>query len=464
MSKIFTISEGLQNLGAIRTGGQGSVYKGKRMAPVYSAVKLIPTPICNEDESDKNYRNFLNEVTKLQQVNLRPSPNVVKILSWGITESGSFPYIEMEYIDGPELNELLLPPNQKVFTVKELLKVAEQLASALAHCHHVGVKHGDVKSNNVKYNIQTANYVLLDFGLAIMSEEQRRTSIRHAGAVEFMAPEQQEGKMLFQTDIYSYGIILFELLAGQVPFPLQGNGDTGRHAVMIEHLEKEIPNPLALRKANLENGVSSDVLLQEMQVPFWLLKLIERCLLKNPDERYANGMELYRAVTNGLLSVSADLNSPQNQLPHESLNNGVLNEEERKTNQKLEKELAALRPLAAKAGIRYNESTGDYQPGDYTYLPKKAFFGLVAACALLVAFLSYSLVATKDPVAGATPVSTYESPFEIANKQYRQRLAKAREDSISGAKFRSSIQAKAAEKSAKQKAKQKKRKKFLGIF
>lgn len=460
MSKIFTIAEGLQNLGALKTGGQGSVYKGMRMGPVYSAIKLIPTPIYVEDDSDKNYRNFLNEVTKLQQVNIHPSPNVVKILSSGITDSGSFPYIEMEYIEGPDLCELLLPPHQKVFTIKELLKVAEQLAAALAHCHQVDVKHGDIKSNNVKYNVQTANYVLLDFGLAIMSEEQRRTSIRHAGAIEFMAPEQHEGKMLLQTDVYSYGIILYELLAGQVPFPLEGNGETGRNTVMVGHLEKEIPDPMVLRKHHLENAVQNDVLIHEMQVPHWLLKVIECCLQKNPADRYANGMELHKAVTNGLLSAPQNLSSAENTLPKESLYDAALTTAVKEKNDKLEKELAILKPLALKAGIKYNEVTGGYHQGNYIHAPRRTFVGWAAACILLIAFLSYSLGTTNDNVVISPLTTTYESPFEIANKQFQRNLIKAKEDSIRTAKMQSSIQ----EKARKQNGKQKKKKKFLGIF
>ena len=462
MSKIFTITEGLQNLGALKTGGQGSVYKGMRMGPVYSAIKLIPTPICVEDERDKNYRNFLNEVNKLQQVNAHPSPNVVKILSSGITDSGSFPYIEMEYIEGPELSELLLPPHQKVFTVKELLKVAEQLAAALAHCHQVGVKHGDIKSNNVKYNMQTANYVLLDFGLAIMSEEQRRTSIRHAGAVEFMAPEQHEGKMLLQTDIYSYGIILYELLAGQVPFPLEGGGDTARNTVMIAHLEKEIPNAMSLRKSNLENTFQDDILHAEMQVPHWLIELIGRCLQKNPDERYANGMELQKAVTTGILSVPQDIRHRESTIPNEALHYAGLYGETQKKNEKLEKELATLKPLAFKAGIKYNSSTGEYHQENYIHAPRKAFLGYAAACTLVVAFVVYSLTKTENNNITASPTTPYRSPFEIANQQYRQALQTAREDSIRKAKMQWAQQVKATEKARKQNGK--KKKKFLGIF
>ncbi len=296
MSKIFTITEGLENMGALRTGGQGSVYKGRRIGPIISAVKLLPTPIQSESTEDKNYRNFLNEVEKLKKVNEIPNPNVVKILHYGITESGSFPFIEMEFIEGPDLEELLKPPHDKLFTIKEVIKLADQLACALSHCHQVGVKHGDIKSNNVKFNIHSGNYVLLDFGLSVMSDEQRRSSMRHAGAIEFMAPEQNEGQMLFQTDIYSYGVILYELLAGQVPFPLKDNGETARNTVMLSHMEAPIPDLLELRRQNIPKTWPENQQEREMQVPGWLLQLISKCLEKAPEDRYTDGTALHEAI------------------------------------------------------------------------------------------------------------------------------------------------------------------------
>jgi serine/threonine protein kinase len=299
VSKIFTITEGLENMGALRTGGQGSVYKGRRMGPIITAVKVLPTPIHAEDAGDRNFRNFQNEVGKLKIVNANPNPNVVKILSSGLTESGSLPYIEMEYIEGPDLEELLKPPHDPVFTIKETLKLADHLANALAHCHLAGVKHGDVKSNNVKYNLNTGNYMLLDFGLAILSEEERRTSIRHAGAIEFMAPEQNTGAMYFQTDIYSFGIILYELLAGQVPFQLHDSGETDRNAVMVAHMESNPPDLVELRSKNLPTTWPADKKEAEMHVPQWLLQVIATCLEKDPQKRYANGMALQEALFRG---------------------------------------------------------------------------------------------------------------------------------------------------------------------
>ncbi|GAA4325621.1 protein kinase domain-containing protein [Flaviaesturariibacter amylovorans] len=293
MGKVFTITAGLENMGALKTGGQGSVYKGRRTGEIITAVKLLPTPIHSESPEDKHYAAFLSEVTKLKKVNEQPNPNVVRILSSGLTESGSFPYIEMEFVEGPDLEELLRPPHGPVFTVKEAVRLADQLSNALAHCHRVGVKHGDLKSNNVKYNVHTGNYVLLDFGLAIMSDEQRRTSLRHAGAIEFMAPEQNEGRILFPTDVYSFGVILFELLAGQVPFPLKDRGETMRTQVMLAHMETPPPDLMELRRAALPADWPEEKKQRELQVPQWLIDTVYICLQKDPERRFKDGVMLH---------------------------------------------------------------------------------------------------------------------------------------------------------------------------
>ncbi len=296
MAKVFTITAGLENMGALKTGGQGSVYKGRRMGEIITAIKLLPTPIYSESEDDKNFISFQNEVRKLKKVNEEPNPNVVKILSYGIADSGNFPFIEMEFIEGPDLEDLLKPPNPPVFPIKEVMKVADQLSHALAHCHKVDIRHGDIKSNNVKFNTRTGNYILLDFGLSVMSDEERRTSFRRAGAIEFMAPEQNEGQMLFQTDVYSFGVVMFELLAGTVPFPLRDRGETARNVVMLSHMEKPPPDVLMLRQQALPPFWDTVKKQQEMQVPDWLVKMIYKCLEKKPENRFADGMELHEYI------------------------------------------------------------------------------------------------------------------------------------------------------------------------
>ena len=335
MAKVFTITAGVENMGALKTGGQGSVYKGKRIGEIITAIKILPTPIYSESGDDKNFVSFQNEVEKLKKVNEDANANVVSILSAGITDSGNFPFIEMEYIDGPDLAELLKPPHDIIFTIHEALKVAEHLSNAIAHCHKADVKHGDIKSNNVKYNVRTGNYVLLDFGLSVMSDEQRRTSLRQAGAIEFMAPEQSEGQLFFETEIYSFGVILFELLSGTVPFTLRDNGESARNTVMVAHLETLPPNLLLLRQNNLPKHWSTDKRKNEMQLPEWLLSMVYKCLEKDPKNRFLNGMQLHEYIVRNSILAAGNLTWGADRITKLELENEDLLKEKKELLQKI---------------------------------------------------------------------------------------------------------------------------------
>ena len=381
MSKVFTITEGLENMGALKTGGQGSVYKARRTGKYVTAVKLLPTPIYSETQHDKHFTDFQNEVQKLKKVNEKPNPNVVKILSSGITESGAFPFIEMEFIEGPDLEELLKQPHDPIFTIREVIKVAEHLSNALAHCHSVDVKHGDIKSNNVKFNIHTGNYVLLDFGLAIMSDEQRRTSLRHAGAIEFMAPEQNEGKMFFQTDIYSFGIVLYELLAGTVPFPLKDKGETARNLVRMAHMESPPPDLHLLRLENMPESWSDEKREHEKMIPKWLLSLIYKCVEKNPQRRFADGVELreYLNLNSSLANRQTELNDDQIRL--------IQNQ-----NQRLQEEKEQLQELV----LKYQQIAATLRQPGRNLLPGILIIMIVIA-AVIAAFVYFPFKKSEPP-------------------------------------------------------------------
>jgi serine/threonine protein kinase len=396
MAKLFTITEGLENIGTLRTGGQGSVYKGRRIGEIISAVKILPTPIHAEDENDKNFKDFQNEVSKLKRVNQEPNPNVVKILSSGITESGSLPFIEMEYIEGHDLEDLLKAPNDPVFTIREVIKVANQLSCALAHCHKVSVKHGDIKSNNVKFNIHSGNYMLLDFGLAVMSDEQRRTSLRHAGAIEFMAPEQNAGEMLLETDVYSFGIVLFEIVAGVVPFPLQDNRETSRNAVMIGHMEEPAPPILEIRRSKLPTDWTDTKKEMEMLVPEWLLSIIAKCLEKLPENRFHDGVELHEAIMANITSPTEHFGADSSKLSllqreNDQLKNTLLQYQQAPVNNGMATgaALASMPDSTAKTGAgsligSLNSSTFGRQ--------KPLTKGVIVFLAFLAVFAGYSMV------------------------------------------------------------------------
>jgi len=440
MGKVFTITQGLENMGALRNGGQGSVYKARRIGEILVAVKLLPTPIHAENEDDKNFKSFMNEVEKLKKVNENPTPHVVKIYSSGITESGSLPFIEMEFIEGPDLGELLNAPHDPVFTIPEVIKVADQLANALSHCHKVGVNHGDIKSNNVKFNIHTGNYVLLDFGLAIMTDEQRRDSLRNAGAVEFMAPEQNEGTILPQSDVYSYGIILYELLTGTVPFPLTANAQTARNSVMIAHLETPVPDLLQLREQNVPQSWPDNKKALEMQVPQWLLNIINRCLQKNPADRFANGTELYEAILsqNSALAIK---NSTEEALvlqnEKESLQTLLTREREKAT--RYEQELARakqeltlkdseLTALKSKPDPVFNteEPTSGVNKSKGISVAAAVTIGLLIAC--LAAYAGHVFFPGKASEPDTLAIETTNKPVKSPERTAKNKKQKVKKD------------------------------------
>ena len=414
MGKIFTITEGLENMGAIRTGGQGSVYKGRRQGEIISAVKLLPTPIHTEDQQDKNYRDFHNEVEKLKKVNEVPNPNVVKILSSGLTESGSFPFIEMEFIEGSDLEDLLQPPNDPVFSIQELIKVANQLSNALAHCHKVGIKHGDIKSNNVKFNAHTGNYILLDFGLAIMSDEQRRTSLRHAGAVEFMAPEQNEGQMFFQSDVYSFGVILFELLAGSVPFPLNDRGETARNRVMLSHMEEIPPDVLELRRHNLPKSWPAERRESQMRVPAWIVDIIAKCLLKDPSRRFKDGVDLQENIIH---NYTAETGNPEVLASRYN----VLQKENKDLKEKLS--ILENRDRSQGSGI-----TKNYVNPNVISLSKPVYYGILLCLFGLIAFSAYSYYNRTPTIQDSQVANSVEAVGMDSTSVTEEREQKAKDD------------------------------------
>jgi len=144
------------------------------------------------------------------------------------------------------------------------------------------------------------SYILLDFGLSFGKDKTvSRSSFMNNGGVEYKAPEKWDKnaeEMTERTDIYSFGIMLYEMLAGRVPFPYNSNFSEGRAIYEVsEHHKNTIPPPIEpLRKAAYEAANQGKTYTKDY--PDWLEKVIMKCLEKKPQKRYANGKELYEEV------------------------------------------------------------------------------------------------------------------------------------------------------------------------
>ena len=192
--------------------------------------------------------------------------------SYDLGAHRSRPYLVMEYVDGQTLRELL--HREKRLPTARAIDLTEQLAAAMAYAHSQGVYHRDLKPENILITPK-GRLVVTDFGIALLSGAKRLTwrwLTSAVGTPDYMAPEQIQGKRGdARTDIYAIGIMLFEMLAGHVPW-----GGDNPLAVMQQHLSSPLPDL---------HRINSSVLPP-------LEAIIRRSVRKDPDERYQDAGEL----------------------------------------------------------------------------------------------------------------------------------------------------------------------------
>ncbi|HEY8741260.1 MAG TPA: serine/threonine-protein kinase [Candidatus Dormibacteraeota bacterium] len=186
--------------------------------------------------------------------------------SYDLQQHRTRPYLVMEYVEGETLRALI--HREKKLPTARAIDVEEKLAEAMAYAHSMGVYHRDLKPENILIT-PDQRAVVTDFGIALMTGARRLTwrfLTSAVGTPDYMAPEQIQGKRGdARTDVYALGIILFEMLAGHVPW----EGDNPL-AVMSQHMNAPVPGLRALNR---------DVLPP-------LEAIVRKCLRKDPDERY----------------------------------------------------------------------------------------------------------------------------------------------------------------------------------
>jgi serine/threonine protein kinase len=251
----------------IGEGGMAVVYKGyQESLNRYVAIKVLRDELARDQQFVNRFRREALAAAKLNH------PNLLHVYDAGVAH-GVY-YLAMDYAPGGTLKDLMMrgpvPPDRAA-------SIAAQMADALEYAHRQGLVHRDVKPTNILFTAD-GRPKLTDFGIAkaLYETSQLTRTGTSIGTPDYMAPEQIQGQPVDgRTDLYSLGIVLYEMLSGRVPFR-----SSTPVAVLYKQVN-EIPPPL--RSLNV-------------QVPTWLEAVVNKAVAKRPQDRFQSGSEFARAL------------------------------------------------------------------------------------------------------------------------------------------------------------------------
>lgn len=281
---------GYRLIARIGAGGMGEVWKAEDMRlgrPV--AIKILPDAVASDSEATARMRREARTAAQLNH------PNIATIHAFDEAEGQTF--IVMEFVAGEPLSALI---RKKTLSEADVCRIGRGVAEALAEAHEKGVIHRDIKPDNIIVSGQRVK--VLDFGIA------KRVGLQHAahddptafvtqqgmilGTVHYMSPEQALGKTLdARTDIFSLGVVLYEAATGKLPFA----GETITETI-TQIVRDEAEAPIRLNPA-ISAGLNA---------------IIERCLKKKREDRFASAADLAAALDAQLASVPTELRTNPN--------------------------------------------------------------------------------------------------------------------------------------------------------
>lgn len=244
-------------------GGMAIVYKARdRKLNRFVAVKVLKDSFKENEEIIRKFKKEAQAIATLSD------PNIVNVLDVGNQDDMN--YIVMEFIEGKTLKKIIQErghlPNEVA------IRIAIKVASALACAHKNNIVHRDIKPHNI---LVTAEGVVkvTDFGIA---KSMDSSTLAHTntimGSAHYFSPEQAKGSYIdFRTDIYSLGVVIYEMTTGKVPF----DGDSAV-TVALKHIQDNVTPPKEINP----------------EIPEGLNQLILKCMAKNPDERYDSVVDL----------------------------------------------------------------------------------------------------------------------------------------------------------------------------
>ncbi|OIJ17786.1 hypothetical protein BKP45_19680 [Anaerobacillus alkalidiazotrophicus] len=265
------INDRYQILETIGGGGMANVYKAHDVIlNRVVAVKVLRPQFSDDDEFIRRFRREAQAATSLSH------PNVVNIYDVG--EEDDLYYIVMEYVEGLTLKQLI--QQRGALPIEEIVDIMLQISSAISHAHANHIVHRDIKPHNILISAKGEAKVT-DFGIA---RAMTSATITHTnsvmGSVHYLSPEQARGGLVNErSDIYSLGIVLYEMVTGEVPF----SGDTAV-SIAIKHLQTEVPSPRLINPS----------------LPQSIENIILKATAKDPFHRYSQVRELEEDIQTAL--------------------------------------------------------------------------------------------------------------------------------------------------------------------
>ncbi len=258
----------------IGSGAMGTVYRAIDADGNRYAIKVLQAHNSNDPETVERFQREARALFGLKH------PNLIEVKDFGVEANA--PYLVMEHAEGRSLEEFDEP-----FSPSAAFAVARQILSGLAYAHGQGIVHRDLKLANVVAHEDGAGWhvKLLDFGLVKFTDNQKwgqGGNLTVAGAVfgspAYMSPEQASGKPLdARSDVYSVGVMVFELFAGRWPFEAPSEVD-----IMMMHLRAPVP--------------SLELMRPELEVRPEMNALIQRAMAKQKEQRFSDAREMLQAL------------------------------------------------------------------------------------------------------------------------------------------------------------------------
>ena len=264
LSKGQKINNRYEIIKSIGEGGMANVYLANdKILDRKVAVKVLRGDLSSDEKFIRRFQREALSVSNLSH------PNIVEVYDVG-EEDGEY-YIVMEYIDGKTLKQLL--KKREYLTLTEVIDIMTQLTDGIAHAHESYIIHRDIKPQNIMIE-DDGRIKITDFGIAMALNATQLTQTNSVmGSVHYLPPEQASGKgATVKSDIYSMGILMYELLTGTVPF----KGDNAVE-IALKHMKDKIPS---IRK-------------QDPSIPQSVENILLKATAKNPRNRYDSAKEMH---------------------------------------------------------------------------------------------------------------------------------------------------------------------------